>query len=463
MRRSKFIWILGTVVLVLCVPGEALAAGPRIVEGAAQALRRSALDDDVNQDPDDPAHAAYEKARAALNRERYKQAVRHFERIHERYPQSVYADDALYWHAFALYQLAVNRRGGDADDLQEAVELLERRRDRYPDAGTTREAEALTARLLAQLALQGDPGATVRTHEQAEDGDDEDLRIIALNALLQMNSRRAVPILRRILVERRDETSSELRERAVFVLSQKRTDETAEILLDVVRNDPDGEIRAQAVFWLSQVPGEEAVDVLEAILRTSEDEAVQEKAIFALSQHRSKRCARILEEYAVDASKPERLRENAIFWIGQRSSENDFEFLADLYRSLESEDLKEKVVFSVAQQRSRRNQEWLLERVRDESESVEMRKHALFWAGQQGIVDCREIGELYPTFEDREMHEQLIFVLSQRDERECVDMLIDIARNEKDIELRKNAVFWLGQMDDPRGRVVDFIEELIGR
>ncbi|HEX6809429.1 MAG TPA: HEAT repeat domain-containing protein, partial [Gemmatimonadaceae bacterium] len=57
------------------------------------------------------------------------------------------------------------------------------------------------------------------------------------------------------------------------------------------------------------------------------------------------------------------------------------------------------------------------------------------------------------------LKEQVIFALSQRDEREATDKLIDIARHDRNIELRKKAIFWLGQRDDPRVRKL--LEELI--
>ena len=58
------------------------------------------------------------------------------------------------------------------------------------------------------------------------------------------------------------------------------------------------------------------------------------------------------------------------------------------------------------------------------------------------------------------MKEQVIFALSQSpDEREAVDQLMEIATTEEDSELRRNAIFWLGQIDDPR--VADFLLELI--
>jgi len=40
-----------------------------------------------------------------------------------------------------------------------------------------------------------------------------------------------------------------------------------------------------------------------------------------------------------------------------------------------------------------------------------------------------------------------------------VDRLFEIARTEPDMELRKKAIFWLGQSDDPR--VPAFLERLL--
>jgi HEAT repeat protein len=86
----------------------------------------------------------------------------------------------------------------------------------------------------------------------------------------------------------------------------------------------------------------------------------------------------------------------------------------------------------------------------DPDESIEMRKKALFWAGQMDQVDIADLARLYDTMADREMREQLVFTLSQRDEPEAIDKLMQIARSDPDQELRRKAIFWLGQSDDPR-------------
>jgi hypothetical protein len=75
-------------------------------------------------------------------------------------------------------------------------------------------------------------------------------------------------------------------------------------------------------------------------------------------------------------------------------------------------------------------------------------------------MDVDRLAELYSSMSDREMKEQIIFVLSQTsDEREAVDQLMKIAREERDTELQKNAIFWLGQTDDDR--VPEFLLSLI--
>ena len=272
-----------------------------------------------------------------------------------------------------------------------------------------------------------------------------------------MNSERAIPILKKVL-EQRDECSARLRRKAVFLVSQHLTEGTVDVLLDVVQNDPDLEVREQAVFWLSQVHSERAVDALEAILESSSSRALQEKAIFALSQHNSDRASRILRDYAMREDASDDLRGKAIFWIGQHSSPENAQFLREIYASTASVELKERIIFSVAQMHGQGNSRWLIDLALEESEPMEARKKAIFWAGQAG-VPISEFARLYDGMSDREIKEQIIFALSQRHERDAVDKLMDIARSDPDGKLKQKAIFWLGQSGDPR--VEEFLLEII--
>jgi HEAT repeat protein len=229
--------------------------------------------------------------------------------------------------------------------------------------------------------------------------------------------------------------------------------------LDAIARDADvdDDVRESAVFWLSQIEDESALDALVSILEDSDERDLKEKAVFGISQHRSPRSTPILKTYADDRSASDDIREKAIFWLGQ--SDGGGEYLRDLYESLERSSLKEKVIFGVSQSGSDEDSDWLLDRALDPRESTDLREHALFWAGQSGI-EAGRLANLYHEVAAEEMKEQIIFALSQSShEEDAVEELMEIALNERDGDLQKKALFWLGQSDDPR--VADFLLDLI--
>jgi TolA-binding protein len=409
----------------------------------------------------DPADSLYRLAREAMARGDYKRAAEIFHRIPERYPQSAYASQSIYYEAFALY-----RSGGD-DDLSTARDRLKQLKQRDAKIWKSDGAVLLT-RVCGELAKRGDEDCARDIDEKTalQDRptqanttcDDIDDKIAALNALLQMDADRAMPILKKVL-ERRDPCSAELRRQALFLVSQKRTDETANILMNTARNDPDPEVREKAVFWLSQVPG--STPLLENILKGNSDQNIKEQALFALSQQRDPRAQQILRDFAGRENENSDLREKAIFWLGQQRDSENTEFLRGLYSRLTNEDLKEKILFSLSQQRGAGNEQWLMSIVLNPKEDIELRKKALFWAGQSGVA-ISEISRLYDRMNDSEMKEAIIFALSQRQrDPAAMDKMFDIAKTEKDPELRKKAIFWLGQSRDPR--VQQFLMDLINR
>jgi TolA-binding protein len=431
---------------------------------AATAGVRSA-DQPVAQDPTD---SLWRAARSALNRGEYESAANLYGDLMRRYPNSARAGDALYWAAFALYKT------DDAANLDRARGLLVTQERRYPKAGTLHDANALLARIQTALAKQGDQqaamwlaqhaqqargGDTTPAHGCASGDEEDDMRLQALNGLLQMDAANAVPILRQVLA-RRDTCSQPLRRKAVFIVSQKHTSETEDILLDVVQHDPDAECREQAVFWLSQVSTDRAVTMLDSILLGTPDEALREKAIFALSQQQAPRARDILRAYAENPNAPADAREKAIFWLAQEHSRDNVAFLEALYAKLTDPDLKGKILFSLSQTGGTDTGPWLLEIALNEHEPIELRKKALFSAGQRG-ANLAQLTALYDRVQNTELKEQLIFVYAQRREAAAVDKLLDIAKREPDKELRKKAIFWLGQSHDPRA--AQFLLEIINQ
>jgi HEAT repeat protein len=455
------------------IAAQAPAIVSHALSGASHALMSTAIvvPSIYSGEFERQADSALGTAKRTLEAGDFREAARLFSRIAERYPRSAQAPEALYWQAFALF------RAGNSSNLTSALTALNDLNRLYPSSSANRnDAGSLRQRVCGELARRGDEAcarevmstATASSGSSSQgsgqscprDDDDNDERIMALNALLNMNSEAAVPILERVLAKR-DECSKALRKKAVFLISQKRTDNVVDILIKTAREDPAPDVREQAVFWLSNVRDPRVVDLLAEMAANTNDPAIQEKAIFSLSNTRSERASQVLRDIAQREGGSKNAREQAIFWLGNRRDTVATNFLRGLYGRLTDSDLKERVLFSIANQRGTGSGEWLISIAMNEREPIELRKKALFWAGNQRAASITEITALYDRVRDREMKEQIIFVLSQNRAEASVDKLMDIARRDTDRDLRSKAIFWLGQSRDPR--VLKFLEELINR
>ena len=105
----------------------------------------------------------------------------------------------------------------------------------------------------------------------------------------------------------------------------------------------------------------------------------------------------------------------------------------------------------------------LLKIAKSDQVSRKVRRSAVFWLGQavgdaatKGLTDLVDDGNA-----DRDVRESAVFALSQRPREEGVPALIRIVRENKDADLRRKAIFWLGQSDDPRA--LSLFEELLTR
>jgi len=104
----------------------------------------------------------------------------------------------------------------------------------------------------------------------------------------------------------------------------------------------------------------------------------------------------------------------------------------------------------------------LLRIARDTRVGEETRRQSVFWLGQAtGEAATRGLDSIVEAEGDAdlEIRKHAVFALSQRPAEEGVPALIRIARTNRHAELRKTALFWLGQSEDPRA--ISLFEELL--
>ena len=94
----------------------------------------------------------------------------------------------------------------------------------------------------------------------------------------------------------------------------------------------------------------------------------------------------------------------------------------------------------------------LVRLAKNDAVARETRRTAVFWLGQAaGRAATASLDSLVGDPKgDRAIRDAAVFAISQRPKDEGVPALIRIAQNDRDPEIRRKAIFWLGQSDDPR-------------
>jgi hypothetical protein len=205
---------------------------------------------------------------------------------------------------------------------------------------------------------------------------------------------------------------------AMVALSTLENGAGVPALIDLARSGTSG-TRASAVFWLGQSGDPRAFAALHGVIENGkEDERIRARAIFSLAN-------------------------------GDDTPEAEYAYLRGIYPRLTGDKLKESIYQGMSEKTSG-GSAWLIERARDNSEPLRLRKSALFWAGQRESTPTKDLVAFYRGTADATLREHAIFVLSQRDDEPAFNELMRIASSDADKQMRSRALFWLGQKDDPR-------------
>ena len=399
----------------------------------------------------DPADSLYKSAYELLNRGEWRRAATAFSNIPQRFPNSGYAPDALYWQAFALYRI------GGTDDLRASLKALETMRSKYPQAKSQSDAAALTTRVRGALAQRGDPAARAaiqrevnESGQQACDREDQAVRSEALKALAQSDPGSLVPSVKRVLAKK-DICSAPLRRTAVYLLGNSGDSEVPTILRDVALNDSEPEVRSTALQYLARSPSDVAVNTLDEVLRTSTDQSVLRSAARALATNPNPRARQSVRALIERADAPERIRIEAVggFENSERTTDEDAAWLRSAYPKIDNPRVKARIARVIGQLGGDQNDQWLLGLMRNNDEPLEVRKAALERVAARNMPIADAV-KLYGNVADRQLREQLISVYTQRKEPEATDKLLDIAKNDTDYNLRRQAISALTRKNDPR-------------
>lgn len=329
--------------------------------------------------------AMLEKAKKLIYEKQWEQAVKAYKELLSSYGDKA-SDEANYWLAYSLYKYSQNQSkvNDQVRVMQDAVNQVNALLKNYPASSWADDAEALRVDISEELVKSGLSDFKKYIRESAGDEQEDvnpemEMKLVALNAMLNMDSEKAFPTLEKVV---RNGKSPKLREQALFVLSQQSSEKATALLAEIAGKDPEMHVREQAIFWLGQRRDAASFEALLKLYDTINDPDLREKLIFAFSQSPSPKAADKLFEIARNGKDPN-AQEKAVFWLGQKNDPRALDALIEIYDKTPDKEVREKLVFALSQQKSERARQKLVAIAKDGSDADSQSK-AIFWLGREG-------------------------------------------------------------------------------
>src|SRR6476646_66413 len=344
---------------------------------AQQVPSASLLDPQTAEKANTHEDELYSAAKDALDDGEYDNAIKQFDEVIKIHGRR--ADGAMYWKAYAL-----NKTGNKAYALTTIGEL----RKYYPRSNWLRDAGALEQ----EIRGGGNP----------ENISDEELKLLAIQSLMNSNPEKAVPLLEKIIT---GNYPPKLKDKALFVLSQSGSEKAQQILMGLAKANNQPDLQKRAIRYMGMNGNGRNRAVLKEIYNSSADMGVK-KTVFQAWLMCG--CKDDVAALAKTEKNPE-LRREAIRYLGMMGGREE---LLDFYKN---------------------------------SPDVETRKEAV---GAMLMCGCsHELAEIVQTEKDPEVLDKAINTLGMVGGDESLAALTKVYNSQADLATKKkviNALFLHG-------------------
>ena len=239
----------------------------------------------------------------------------------------------------------------------------------------------------------------------------DEIKAIALQSLMQSNPERALPYIAEIL-KNDSKASKGLKENAVRLLGQYRGPNATNLLLDLARNQSDSKLRRSAIYSLSNVEDDKVFDLLLDLATKSDDPEVAKTALRALATHRNQKAKDSINSLAANAKSP-LIRRDAIFFLGERKDDASIDRLISIYDNDADPEIKKHAIYALSRSSNPKARQKLLEVARS-GNSEEARVQALQWLDDRAddsFID--EMVKMYKSEKSARVRKQIVYSLSQ--------------------------------------------------
>jgi hypothetical protein len=206
---------------------------------------------DRDQEKTDRVSELYEDGREDLDEDHYDRAASKFTELAAlNTPQT---DAALYWKAYAE-----NRLGKRDTALATIADL----KQRFPQSRWQKDASAL------EIDVRQHTGQAAHPEAQSDD----DLKMLAIQGLMNSDPERAMPLLEKVLTST---ATPREKSKALFVIAQSGSPQARDILGRIATGQSNPDLQRKAVEYLGLFGGGAARKTLAEVYAKSNDESVK--------------------------------------------------------------------------------------------------------------------------------------------------------------------------------------------
>jgi HEAT repeat protein len=217
---------------------------------------------------------------------------------------------------------------------------------------------------------------------------------------------------------------------------------------------------ADKIRRLDDVASQASVAYLAASTVATASEDLAEAELAALAMHADAAATTALHDLSAP-SHPRKLREQALFWLGQARGAEGAQIVEHVATTDGDPELRANAVFDLSQA-SAVDAYASIHRIAQSDSSEHVREQALFWMAQMGDARAKDdITAAIGKDSSKHVREQGVFALSQLKDNEADAALIALIRGNYPREVKQQALFWLGQSGSTEA--LKFLDDVLNK
>ena len=199
--------------------------------------------------------------------------------------------------------------------------------------------------------------------------------------------------------------------------------------------------------WLTDVKADDSIAWLSS-LTTPEQKHLTDQALAAIAMHESAKATAVLEGFAASAS-PLWLREKGGFWLGAGRGHDGYLALKKLASDPDPE-FRKKLTFDLFVSHDPAAVDDLIHMAKSDEAIPVREQAIFWVGQKAGAKAVAMLKDTVENDPEVGVKKKAVFAISQLPKDEAVPELLHVAQTNADPAVRKDAMFWLGQTHDPR-------------